>query len=269
MAKTLVNNSLMRLFAMNGLMICRQCSRQNVHQSLARALSTRALSGFNQHQRMPLIRSQSRNETTDTTVNSSTIPKMVPIAKPSTKAVITFTQAHEDLSSALLVTPKSIHPNDMMNLIFKIETSAHALHAISLLSRWREASKPWTPTDSYVLVEALLRTESYDVLLERICNAYQNGLIPRQRDIEALLKAFVRQCSSSEITEEDKVKALDNCYKTFAVVLYYHIVPTAEMYVDLMTAGIKCGTEEGRRRSSVTRNEAISLGYQVPDLAEL
>lgn len=149
----------------------------------------------------------------------------------------------------------------------------------SLVSTWRAAAKPWSPADAYVLVEALLITKAYELLLDRLSNIYKYGLIPRQRDVECLLRGFRDQCSSTSTSsnssetaqtpEDSRMQALDNCYKTFGVALYNHIAPTQEMYIDLIIAGLRTGTEEGRRRSTVTRGEAMSLGFHVPELDEL
>ncbi|TPX47025.1 hypothetical protein SeLEV6574_g02880 [Synchytrium endobioticum] len=212
------------------------------------------------------------NPTTTTTTPTPSLPPSSLFTPNDTST--TFPQAYESLSSSLNLAPLTIRDRDLMDLFFRITTESEALQAESLVSKWRAAAKPWSPADSHVLVEALLRTGAHEVLLDRLCNVYKYALIPRQADIEALLREFRRQCSAANDNKDDdntgpdqpQLKALDKCYRTFAVALYHHIVPSCQMYLDLIMAGIETGTEQGHCRSLVTRDEAISLGYDVPPL---
>lgn len=78
------------------------------------------------------------------------------------------------------------------------------------------------------------------------------------------MKGFLGQIDLCE-SEEEKMKVLDNLYKSFAVLIYYSIPPQAAHYEYLVVGSLRVGTEEGKRRALVTVREAKSLGLQLSE----
>ncbi|KAJ3186347.1 hypothetical protein HDU85_007787 [Gaertneriomyces sp. JEL0708] len=158
--------------------------------------------------------------------------------------------------------------NALRMLAYRLRTPEDANLFQLALRKWRTASQPQDLADNTVFLETLLRSRAYDNVLDIVCNRPHHNVWPNYEHVRTLMQAFASESVLAQ-TEEAKIEALDKVYKSFGVLLYYGIPPTAEVYATIIISGVYSGTSEGWRRSVVTAKEQVATGLPLTKDAEI
>ncbi|KAI9094951.1 hypothetical protein DFS34DRAFT_627886 [Phlyctochytrium arcticum] len=177
-----------------------------------------------------------------------------------------FSEALNTLNDNLAL-PK-IPTSSLRLLSYAIQTPADGAEFQKALKRWRMAHQPQNAGDNSIFLAALFRANALQAILEILCDRVGYCVVPVMEEVQMLLDGFKARAVQLDSTEEARLAALDNVYRTFAVMLYYGIPPTSKTYSDVIEAGVYSGLEEGWRRSQITANEQLSLGMPLDAAAE-
>ncbi|KAJ3417212.1 hypothetical protein HDV05_006418 [Chytridiales sp. JEL 0842] len=157
-------------------------------------------------------------------------------------------------------------------LAYEVKNPKDAEFFKTALFRWRKHEKPqlpYTQADILVIVDSFLSARAHTALLELACNRKRYGVYLSEEQLLILMRRFREEAESASphlqnaeegASEETHIEALNNLYKTFALLLYAYIPPSSEAYSLLITTGVYGGTPEGWRRSLITAKEQASLG---------
>ncbi|KAJ3210157.1 hypothetical protein HDU67_005616 [Dinochytrium kinnereticum] len=164
------------------------------------------------------------------------------------------------------ISKKTAKEHQLRQLAHLVTMSEDANLLKEALSIWRKNgdTSPFHPSDSMVFINSFLSTKCTSTLLNIACNQPLYGITMPKEFIDILMQRFYEEAlmhaAAGEAHEQLHIDALDNLYKSFALLLYSNFAPTALNYEYLIAAGALGGTAEGWRRSIITFNEQQSLG---------
>ncbi|KAJ3141488.1 hypothetical protein HK100_006027 [Physocladia obscura] len=112
-----------------------------------------------------------------------------------------------------------------------------------ILARWRRHKKPLLEldaTDMRTIIAKFLsvgesETAANDVLLNVALNTFKYGIYLDTASIHVLLSRF-----AEDVVNNASANSLDNLYKSFALLLYSNVPPSAKSYLHLIYAGAYC-----------------------------
>ncbi|KAF9336920.1 hypothetical protein BG006_006888 [Podila minutissima] len=158
-------------------------------------------------------------------------------------------------------TPKHELPrhSSLYHLAKAVSSVEQSQEIPTAVAQWRQSGLPITILVSDKLVRSVCKAGSPETALELLGDREKYALTPGQSTMRRVVRAFVRQVSEEEGTEEGLAK-LDGAFKAMALIPYYNLAADdASVYANLVRGSLLYGGEEGLRRASVTMDEFLLI----------
>ncbi|KAG0038897.1 hypothetical protein BGZ82_010482 [Podila clonocystis] len=158
-------------------------------------------------------------------------------------------------------TPKHELPrhSSLYHLAKTVSSVEQSQEIPTVVAQWRARGLPVTILVSDKLVHGVCKAGSPETALELLGDREKYALTPGQSTMRRVVRAFVRQVSEDEGTEEGLAK-LDGAFKAMALIPYYNLAADdASVYANLVRGSLLYGGEEGLRRASVTMDEFLLI----------
>ncbi|KAG0088704.1 hypothetical protein BGZ93_005166 [Podila epicladia] len=158
-------------------------------------------------------------------------------------------------------TPKHELPrhSSLYHLAKAVSSVEQSQEIPTAVAQWRQSGLPITILVSDKLVRSVCKAGSPETALELLGDREKYALTPGQSTMRRVVRAFVRQVSEEEGTEEGLAK-LDGAFKAMALIPYYNLAADdTSVYANLIRGSLLYGGEEGLRRASVTMDEFLLI----------
>ncbi|KAJ3235168.1 hypothetical protein HDU81_000762 [Chytriomyces hyalinus] len=177
----------------------------------------------------------------------------------------------------------------LRSLLAEVQTEEDAALFRDALARWH--AHPFElnhdAVDNSMIADQLMAANAQSTLIQIALNSHKYGLYLNKNTIHNAMARFANSiiqhpsAATSESTSDESAEttdsaaskqdavnaALDNLYKSFALLLQANVEPCANAYTPLILAGAygPAGADaEPWKRALISYNEAIFLGIQLP-----